>query len=56
MSVAATDSNNERASFSQYNDQVEIAAPGVRVWSSLPGNSYDDWSGTKRNGMYDCSM
>lgn len=29
-------SNDIRASFSQYNDQVEIAAPGVSVRSTLP--------------------
>ncbi len=36
MSVAATDSNNTVASFSQYNSQVEIAAPGVGVLSTYP--------------------
>lgn len=36
MSVAATNSNNERAGFSQVNDQVDIAAPGVGVLSTLP--------------------
>lgn len=38
MSVAAVDSNEERASFSQYNDQVDIAAPGVSVISTIPNN------------------
>jgi len=46
MSVAANDSNENKASFSQYNDQVEISAAGVGVLSTLPGNSYDAWSGT----------
>jgi subtilisin family serine protease len=36
MSVAATDSNNAKASFSQYNSQVEIAAPGVGILSTYP--------------------
>lgn len=36
MSVAATDSANVVASFSQYNSQVEIAAPGVGVLSTYP--------------------
>ncbi|MEO7931085.1 MAG: S8 family serine peptidase [Lysobacter sp.] len=36
MSVAATDSNNVVASFSQYTNQVEIAAPGVGVLSTYP--------------------
>ena len=34
MSVAATDSSNAIASFSQYNDQIDIAAPGVDVLST----------------------
>ena len=36
MSVAAIDSNNVVADFSQYNSAVEIAAPGVAVLSTLP--------------------
>jgi hypothetical protein len=36
VSVAAIDSAMERASFSTFNDQVEIAAPGVGVVSTLP--------------------
>jgi serine protease len=46
VSVAAVDSNKFKASFSQYNSQVELAAPGVSVRSTLPGNSYAYWSGT----------
>lgn len=36
VSVAAVDSNKALASFSQRNSQVEIAAPGVGVLSSVP--------------------
>lgn len=36
MSVAAVDQNKLWASFSQYNKDVEIAAPGVNVWSTVP--------------------
>jgi len=36
MSVAAVDEANVVASFSQQNDQVEIAAPGVNVLSTIP--------------------
>lgn len=36
MSVAAIDSSKTVASFSQKNDQVEIAAPGVGVRSTVP--------------------
>lgn len=46
MSVAAVDSNRAKAGFSQWNSQVEIAAPGVGVLSTLPGNNYAAWSGT----------
>jgi serine protease len=46
MSVAAIDSSKNIASFSQYNSQVEIAAPGVAVNSTLPGNTYASWNGT----------
>lgn len=35
MSVAAIDSNKQIASFSQQNAQVEIAAPGVGVLSTV---------------------
>ncbi|WDE13686.1 S8 family serine peptidase [Thalassomonas haliotis] len=45
MSVAAVDSSENKASFSQYNSQVEIAAPGVSVNSTIPGG-YASWSGT----------
>ena len=35
MSVAATDSSDAKASFSQFNDEVDIAAPGVDVVSTV---------------------
>lgn len=49
ISVAALDANNARAPFSQYTSQVELAAPGVDILSTVPfrdaalsvaGNSY----------------
>lgn len=40
VSVAAVDSNKNKASFSQYNKDVELAAPGVGVLSTIP------WIGT----------
>merc|ERR1719297_785515 len=46
MSVAAINSSKNKAGFSQYNDQVEISAPGVSVKSSLPNDKYASWSGT----------
>jgi len=46
MSVAAIDSNKNTASFSQYNNQVEISGPGVAVKSTIPNDNYASWSGT----------
>lgn len=39
ISIAATDSSDNRADFSQVNDQVDLAAPGVQVLSTLPQNN-----------------
>ena len=38
VSVGALDETNEVAGFSQYNDAVELSAPGVAVLSTVPGN------------------
>ncbi|HEX4734311.1 MAG TPA: S8 family serine peptidase [Thermoleophilaceae bacterium] len=48
VSVAATDNNDQRASFSNANSDVEIAAPGVNVLSTYNGSntSYTTLSGT----------
>lgn len=46
MSVASVDSAKNRSSFSQYNSQVEIAAPGSSVQSTYKNNSYATLSGT----------
>lgn len=45
ISVAAIDSSGNVASFSQKNSQVELAAPGVSVLSTVPGG-YASYSGT----------
>ncbi len=47
ISVAATDHNDQLASFSNYGaTKVDIAAPGVNILSTSPGNSYQTLSGT----------
>lgn len=46
IAVSATDSNNIRPSWSTYGPQVELAAPGVSVYSTIPGSSYGYKSGT----------
>ena len=46
VSVAATDSADARASFSNANADVEVAAPGVNVLSTVRGGGYATLSGT----------
>ena len=46
ISVAATDRNDNRASFSNANSDVELAAAGVDVLSTVRGGGYDAFSGT----------
>jgi subtilisin family serine protease len=46
MAVAAIDSRRRRAYFSSYGPQVEIAAPGVNIISTIPGGRYGSKSGT----------
>lgn len=47
VAVAATDHNDEMASFSSYGaTSVDLAAPGVDILSTMPGNSYGTLSGT----------
>jgi thermitase len=46
VSVAATDNNDHRASFSNANSDVEVAAPGVNVESTYTGGTYMQLSGT----------
>ncbi len=46
VSVAATDANDQRASFSNTNADVEVAAAGVNVLSVKRGGGYVAFSGT----------
>lgn len=46
IAVAATDSADGIASFSSRGSQVDIAAPGVAVLSTVLGSGYVAWSGT----------
>ncbi len=46
VSVAATDQNDARASFSNANSDVEIAAPGVDITSTWNDGAYNTISGT----------
>ncbi|MBI2926487.1 MAG: S8 family serine peptidase [Verrucomicrobia bacterium] len=46
IAVAATDHNDALASFSNFGTWVHLAAPGVSVLSSTPGNNYRFLNGT----------
>lgn|GEM_PF-3035815 len=46
IGVAANDETRCKAWFSNYGDNATISAPGLGIWSSLPGNRYAQWSGT----------
>ena len=46
IAVAASDRDDERASFSNYGDWVDVAAPGVEICSTYLNNSYTNLSGT----------
>lgn len=52
LGVMATDQNGDLTAFSNWdykkdaNAEYELAAPGQRVYSALPGNRYAYWNGT----------
>lgn len=46
LTVAATDQNDARASFSSYGAYVDLAAPGVSVYTTTVGGGYANASGT----------
>ncbi len=47
IAVGATDSDDQKAGFSNFGaDWVDVAAPGVDIRSTLPNNTYGDFSGT----------
>jgi serine protease len=46
MSVGAVHNNGKKAHFSQFNNQVEVSAPGVNIQSTVPNNGCKSYSGT----------
>ncbi len=52
IAVAATDSNDCVASWSSQGSWVDVAAPGVDIYSTLPENEYGYKSGTSMAAAY----
>jgi len=46
ISVSATDSNDVKASWSAYGYYVDVAAPGVDIWTTTKGGGYGRGNGT----------
>jgi len=46
LSVAATDSSDQRTSWSSYGSYVDISAPGLSIYTTLRGGGYGNVSGT----------
>jgi len=46
IAVSATDSDDDPAVFSNYGPWIDLSAPGVDIYSTLPGNSYGFKFGT----------
>jgi subtilisin family serine protease len=46
IAVAATDQQDVRAWFSNYGSKVDVSAPGVNIYSTIPNNSFGFKDGT----------
>ena len=44
--VSAVQPDKYKADFSNFGPYSVLSAPGVSIYSALPGNSYDSWDGT----------
>ena len=52
ISVASSDHNDSRSSFSNYGQSVDLAAPGSDILSSVKSGGYDSFSGTSMATPY----
>ena len=46
IAVSASDSSDRLASFSSRGKEVDFIAPGVGIWSTVPGGGYAAYQGT----------
>jgi len=56
VAVAATDSADRKASFSNYGDWIDITAPGVSILTTSNGGGYGYWSGTSFSSPIACGL
>jgi minor extracellular protease Epr len=52
IAVGAIDQNNQHADFSSTGPKVEVSAPGVQIYSTVNGETYDYKSGTSMATPY----
>ena len=46
IAVAALDQSDRRASFSNFGGNVDVSAPGVNIWSTMPNDTFGFLDGT----------
>jgi subtilisin family serine protease len=52
ISIASTDPNDVKAPFSNYNDWVDLTAPGVGIYSTFLNNQFAWWDGTSMSAPF----
>ena len=52
IAVAATDQNDNKASFSNYGSWVDVAAPGINILSTAKSGGYEYWNGTSMSAPH----
>ena len=54
IAVAAIDSNNQKASFSNFGEKIEVASPGVAILSTVPLAKSCETAGNERGKIGHC--
>ena len=52
IAVAATDGSNKKAYFSNFGPEIDVAAPGVSIYSTIIGNTFGYMSGTSMSTAF----